>query len=141
MKTGTIAVILASAIVVAGITYAFVRGTDEPAAPPLAAAVKPAAASKVVHVDDLAKRPDDFKGDIVLRGVVAGVKPSKGVFGIIDSREFESCGGVLTCAENILPVKFSGALPEPKAVVEITGRMVRGEKGLVIEANRVEAVQ
>ena len=137
MKTGTLGVILAAIVVVAGIAYSFLGGKDEPAdvRPPVS--TKRDATSKIVHVDDLAKSPGDFKGQIVLRAIVMGVKESEGVFGVIDSREFESCGA-LTCAENILPVKFSGRLPEPKAVVEITGRLIQGKRGLVIEAGRVE---
>ena len=140
MKTGTIVVILAGIVIIAGITYSFIREKDAPVDMRPRATAKSATSSKIVHVDDLAKSPENFKGEIMLRAVVAGVRKSEGVFGVIDSREFESCG-VLTCAENILPVKFSGNLPEPKAVVEITGRMVRVEKGLIIQAKRVEVVK
>ncbi len=61
------------------------------------------------------------------------------MFGVIDFREFESCG-TLSCAKTVLPVRFSGALPEPKAVVEIAGSLVRGKKGLLIEAKSVEVM-
>ena len=139
MRTGTAAVMLAGIVVITGIAYSFIREKDVPAdvVPPVTAGAD--TSSKIVQVDDLARNPGEFKGEIVLRAVVVGVRKSKGVFGVIDSREFESCG-TLSCAKSILPVKFSGRLPEPKAVVVITGQMVRGEKGLIIEAKRVEVV-
>ena len=139
MRTGTAAVMLAGIVVITGIAYSFIREKDVPAdvVPPVTAGAD--TSSKIVQVDDLARNPGEFKGEIVLRAVVVGVRKSKGVFGVIDSREFESCG-TLSCAKSILPVKFSGRLPEPKAVVVITGQMVRGEKGLIIQAKRVEVV-
>ena len=139
MRTGTIVVILAGVVVVAGITYSFIHNRNVSVDNEPSVAVKPDVSSEVIHVDDLSKNIESFKGVIVLRAVVAGVKKSEGIFGIIDSREFESCG-VLTCAENILPVRFAGELPEPKAVVVVTGRVVQNEKGLIIEAERVEVM-
>ena len=139
MKAGGIVVILAGVVVATGIAYSFIRERDIAAEAEPCVAVEPDASSRVVNVDDLAEKPENFKGDIVLRAVVAGVNKSEGVFGAVDSREFESCG-VLTCADNTLPVKFAGELPNVKTVVEITGRIVRNKKGLSIEAKRVEVV-
>ena len=138
MKSGTIAVVLAAFVVAAGITYAFLRekGPSVDRKPPLAA--KPEASSGLIHVDDLAKNPEGFSGDVVLRAVVAGVNKPQGVFGVIDAREYEQCGSLSCCEEPILPVKFAGNLPEPKTFVQITGRVVRGEKGLVFEARSLE---
>jgi hypothetical protein len=140
MKSGIVVVVLASVIVVAGITYSFIRKNDKPLDTPVPVAVTPNGSSKVVSVDELAKNPEGLRGEFVLRGVVAGVRKDQGVFAVIDSREFESCG-VLTCAANTIPVKFDGVLPAPKTIVEITGRVVRGDGGLVIRAKRVEVVK
>ncbi|GBE35921.1 hypothetical protein BMS3Bbin07_00057 [bacterium BMS3Bbin07] len=139
MKSGIIAVILAGIVVVGGITYAFQRTEDRPVDEVVVAA-KTRGSSEVVNVDDLANKPEDFKGEFVLRGAVAGVSKTDGVFAVVDSREFESCG-VLTCALNTIPVRFNGELPEPKTIVEITGRVIRGENGLIINAESVKAVK
>lgn len=138
MKSGIIAVILAGIVVVGGITYAFQRTGDRPVDGVVT--VTPGKLSEVVNVDDLANKPEDFKGEFVLRGAVAGVSKTDGVFAVVDSREFESCG-VLTCALNTIPVRFNGELPEPKTIVEITGRVIRGENGLIINAESVKAVK
>jgi hypothetical protein len=139
MKSGITAVVLACIVVVAGIAYSFIHD-DNPVDKGTTVTAKPNISSRVVQVDELAKSPEDFRGEFVLRGVVAGVRKTDGVFAVIDSREFESCE-VLTCAANTIPVKFNGYLPDPKTIVEITGRVIRGKKGLVIEAKRVEVVK
>ena len=140
MKSGTIAVVLAGFVVAAGITHAFVykRASATDQKPTLAA--NAAALSGLIHVDDLVKMPQGFRGHIVLRAVVARVNKPQGVFGVIDAREYESCGSLSCCDQPILPIKFAGDLPEPKTFVRITGRVARSEKGLVFEARGVEVL-
>jgi hypothetical protein len=140
MKSGRVAVAVAGLITVAGIGWAFVQGGGEVAAEPQASTAKEEANSPIVHVDELAERPSEHAGEIALRGVVARVSQDAGLFSVIDSREFESCGTV-TCAEHYLPVKFSGEIPKPKTIVQLTGRTIKTEKGLLFEAERLEVVQ
>lgn len=139
MKSGPIVVSLAGVVVICGIAYAFVRNTGASVDEPVHRATEAKTVEGTVQVDDLAEHPEKFQGEIVLRAAVAGVNKSEGVFEVIDSREFESCG-VLTCAKNYLPVKFSGELPGPGTVVQITGEVVKGDKGLVFDAGRVDRV-
>lgn len=140
MKSGTIVVGLAAVITAAGIGYAFIRdrqvASAQEGATPRASSAE-LASDDIPGVDDVAATPEKFKGEILLRGVVAGVNQAEGVFGVIDVREYEACG-VVTCAANTLPVRSAGKLPAVKTVVQITGRIVRAEKGLLIEATRVE---
>ncbi len=139
MRTGTVAVALAGAVLVGGITYAFIRDSADAVANDDAISAKVGASSESVHVDELADSPERFDHEVTLRAVVSAVNKSQGVFSVIDSREFESCG-VLTCAKHNLPVKFTGPLPEPKTVVEITGQVVESDRGLVFDAKRVDVV-
>ena len=141
MRTGTIVVALAGLVVVAGIAYSFTRQMDQSTAagPPVAA--NSITSSRIVHVDELAETPEDFKGEITLRAAVAAVNESEGVFGVIDAREFESCGQLDCCERTVLPIKFAGDLPEPRTVVEITGWVVQSELGLVIDADHIEVVK
>ncbi len=140
MKSGIIAVVLAGLVVIGGIAYAFHRTGDKPVDGVVAVTANPRGSTEVVNVDDLAGNPKGFQGEFLLRGAVAGVRKTDGVFAVVDSREFESCG-VLTCALNTIPVKFDGELPAPRTIVKITGRVVQGEKGLIINAASVEAVK
>ncbi|NIA14518.1 MAG: hypothetical protein GWP08_10595 [Nitrospiraceae bacterium] len=137
MKSGTIVVMLAAMIVVAGIVYSFTQARERPVRKEALATPPPAVLSEAVHVDDLAKDPGRFAGNIVLEGVVAGVSQSDGVFGVIDSREYAECGE-LDCTDNLLPVKADGELPSLATLVRVTGRIVQSEKGLVFEASRLE---
>jgi len=137
MKSGTVAVTLAGLVVLAGIAYAFVRDHGDSDAERAPAESETSAVA--VHVDDLGDNPEKFKGEIVLRAVVSAVKKSEGVFAVIDSREYESCG-VLTCAKHTLPVTFSGELPDPRTLVEITGEVVHNDNGLVFAAKRVDRI-
>ena len=136
MRTGKVAVGVAAVVVVSGLAFAFVRqGSAEADSRPSLATPSGAA---VVEVDDLATNPAGFKGEVRLRAAVAKVNKAKGVFAAIDAREFESCG-CIDCAKHYLPVHFAGDLPAVKTVVELTGEVVRTEKGLVFEAKRLEA--
>ena len=138
MKTGTIVVTLAGVIVVAGITFAFLRDQPMVVVQEPSSAVQPTVANELVQVDALAENPDHFKGEIVLRAAVAGVNEAEKVFGVIDAEEFETCGRVDCCEKDILPVKFAGKFPKPKTIVRITGRVTHNEKGLIFDAKRVE---
>lgn len=135
MRTGKVAVGLAAIVVVSGLAFAFVRqGSVEADSRPSPTMTSAAA---VVEVDDLAANPDGVKGEVRLRAAVAKVNKAKGVFAAIDAREFESCG-CIDCAKHYLPVRYAGDLPAVKAVVEVTGEVVRTDKGLVFEATRLE---
>ncbi len=140
MKPGIIAVVLAAVVVVAGITYSFIRENDASIDEVVSAASGTNGELDVIHVDALAESPEDFQGEFTLRGVVAGKSKSEGIFAVIDSREFESCGE-LTCADNTIPVKFDGDLPGLKTIVVITGHLVQNEKGLMVEAKSVKVVK
>ncbi len=141
MKSGITAVVLAGVVVVAGITYSFLHASNTSINEDVSAAAKPNGASRIIHVDELAKDPEDFRDEFMLSGVVAGVNKSEKMFAVIDSREFESCGE-LTCAANTIPVKLnSDDMPRPKSVVIITGKLVQSDKGFVIKAKRVEVVK
>ncbi|MBX9625548.1 MAG: hypothetical protein K2X82_17205 [Gemmataceae bacterium] len=136
MRTGNLAVGVAAVVVVSGLAFAFVRqGSAEADSRSSPAGMSGAAAAEV---DDLATNPDGFKGEVRLRAAVAKVNKAKGVFAAIDAREFESCG-CIDCAKHYLPVRYAGELPTVKSVVELTGEVVRTDKGLVFEAKRLEA--
>lgn len=136
MKGGSLVLGLAVVVIVGGIGYGFVREQKPAVAQKVATSEK----ASIVEVDDLAAKPEDFSGQVVLKGVVAGVDKKASIFGVIDAREFEECG-VMTCAKHIIPVKFSGDLPAVKTEVNITGEIGRGDDGLVFEAKAVDDVK
>ncbi len=141
MKSGIIAVSVAGLVVVAGIAYAFLSyagATGETRETPVAE--REATAAATVDVDDLADKPESFTGEIVLQATVARLSKSQGVFAAIDYREFKKCHE-LDCAKHYLPVQYDGEIPKPETSVQMKGRVVKGEKGLVFEAEKLEVIE
>ena len=103
-----------------------------------------AAASKYpkVGVEQLAKNPAAFRGrTFVLRGVVSGVVPKRRLFTLIDQKEYDSCRE-LSCSTSVIPVAFSGTLPDTAKSVLVTGRLEQPERGrYLVQASQVELVR
>lgn len=138
MKKGFILLVAAGLIIISGVSYSFtVRNSKAgDAASPSASST----AHKIINVNELAANPAAFYGDIMLRGVVSGVNKAQKVFGIIDLTEFKSCGTLL-CARYTLPVKYSGNPPELKSIVTISGRLIKNNRGMIIEAKNIQVVK
>ena len=142
MKTGPLVVALAAVVVVGGVAFAFMQEVPAETSPDTTAAttaVMDETPSQAVHVDDLTANPDEHTGTVLIQGVVAGVDQKENVFALIDAREFEACGTV-ACATNYLPVRVTGTLPEPLSLVQVSGEIVTGTKGLEVRADALEAV-
>lgn len=154
MKSGNIVVALAGFVIVLGIGYAFV--TDHRSS---AAAISTVTANEpccseegeagavcepktdgIIQVDDLAAEPENYQGDLVLKAAVVRVNEAEGIFAVLDYREFKQCR-VLDCAKRYLPVKFSGDIPGPETLVQMTGQVVEGEKGLIFKAKTLEVIE
>ncbi|UCF84084.1 MAG: hypothetical protein JSV50_00125 [Desulfobacteraceae bacterium] len=93
--------------------------------------------SQVLDVNSVAPDPSAYKGTIKIRGVVSKVFPSDSLFILIDRREYKTCG-VVTCATKLVPVRYSGALPEVKEEVVVTGQMVTAEKGFIFKGKEIQ---
>ncbi len=108
----------------------------------VAKAVEKAPPVKVpaLSVATLMREADRHKGPVLVEGVVAKVFPKEQKLGVIDSDEFRRCGTV-TCAAEILPVKWAGAMPEPTNFVRIEGEIRKGAAGLELVARSVEKIQ
>jgi hypothetical protein len=83
--------------------------------------------------------PEAFPGEIVLRGVVAGRNEAAGAFALVDLREYERCGAE-ACADEIVPVRYAGALPDVGRTVRVRGRVRRSDEGMVFAADEVEVI-
>jgi len=90
-----------------------------------------------VNVDDLMKNPEQYIGSIRVIGVVSSVSPEQRTIGLIDSREFASCG-VTTCSEFILPVQWVGAMPRIEDTVQIVGEVQRSNGKFIFVAQSIE---
>ncbi len=134
MKRGFILLAAAGLIIISGVCYSFAGRSSK------AGGAASARAHKIINVNELAANPAAFYGNIMLRGVVAGVNKAQKIFGVIDVSEFKSCGTLL-CARYTLPVKYSGNPPELKSLVNISGRLIKNSRGMIIEARNIQAVK
>jgi hypothetical protein len=93
--------------------------------------------ARVLAVDDLQQSPERFSGPIRVLGVVGGTKGSDQMFGLVDTREVEKCG-TTTCAEFLLPVRWSGAMPKTGDRVTVSGKIQRSAQGLILQATAID---
>lgn len=114
----------------------FVSGAEK-AQPAAGGSARPAA---VLEVSTLMREVDKHKGPLRVEGVVSKVFPKEQRLGLIDSAEFKKCG-VVTCAEIILPVQWSGAMPEVKSLVRLGGEIRKTGEKLEFVARSLEKVQ
>jgi len=94
-------------------------------------------AESIFNVDDIARSPERFTGQIIVEGVVSSVTPEQDTIGLIDSREYASCK-VVTCSSFILPVQWSGFMPQVEDKVQITGSIEKFGEKYIFVANRLE---
>lgn len=138
MKKGFILLAAAGFVIISGISYSIAARNDK------AGGTAPQSASasthKIINVNDLAANPAAFQGNIILRGVVAGINNSQKIFGVIDVNEFKNCGTLL-CSHSTLPVKYTGNPPKLKSIVNIIGRLTKNNKGMIIEARSIQVVK
>jgi len=92
-----------------------------------------------LDVDTVYSDPFAYKGEIKVRGAVAGLEPEKNRFLAIDYREYVACQGV-GCPAKWITVSTSGKLPESGKVVEIKGVIEKDESakgGFVLKGSEV----
>jgi hypothetical protein len=93
-----------------------------------------------LDVDTVYSDPFAYKGEIKVRGAVAGLETEKKRFMVIDYREYVACEGV-TCPDKWITVSVSGQLPASGKVVEIKGTIEKdesGKGGFVLKASEVK---
>ena len=93
-----------------------------------------------LDVDTIYPDPFAYKGEIKVRGAVAGLDLEKNRFLIIDYREYVACQGV-ACPAKWATVSYSGQLPPSGKVVEIKGAIEKDEAakgGFVLKASEVK---
>lgn len=93
--------------------------------------------NRVAGVDEFMKNVDANRGEVLVEGVVSAVEATDRRVALIDSAEFEHCG-VVTCAENTLPVRWAGELPAVKERVRVRGKVEEEGGKLVFVAASAE---
>ncbi len=82
-----------------------------------------------------------YKGTIRVEGLVRKVFPKERKLGLIDATEFKKSGMISACCANqVLPVQWSGPMPEVKSVVLATGEIRKVRDKLEFVAMSLEKV-
>ncbi|MBI2191961.1 MAG: hypothetical protein HYU36_08255 [Planctomycetes bacterium] len=90
-----------------------------------------------IGVDDLMRNVDRYRnGPIRVEGVVSLASSPDRTMTLIDDREYEKCG--LGCAELMLPIRWSGAMPAVKEAVRVDGEIQEDGGKLIFVARSVE---
>jgi hypothetical protein len=93
-----------------------------------------------LDVDTVYPDPFAYKGEIKVRGAVAGLDAEKNRFLVIDYREFVACQGV-ACPAKWITVSAGGQLPSSGKVVEIKGVIEKDDSakgGFVLKASEIK---
>lgn len=93
-----------------------------------------------LDVDTVYSDPFAYRGEIKVRGAVAGQEADKNRFLIIDYREYVACQGV-ACPAKWITVVAGGPLPDSGKVVEIKGVIQKDDSakgGFVLKASEVK---
>lgn len=94
----------------------------------------------VLGVEQYMRGVEHYKGRVEVQGVVQKVAAKTQTVALIDVEEFRHCG-LADCAELVLPVRWSGKLPEPGQAVRVTGEVQKQKGKLVFVASKGEKVE
>ena len=88
---------------------------------------------------DTVKSAKSLPNALEVVGVVARRDATAGTFSLIDREEFRKCQSV-SCANFLLPVRWSGKPPSITSVVKVKGAVRDTKEGKFLFAESVEAV-
>jgi len=107
-----------------------------------AAGSGPAAAhtNVVLGVEKFMRGVDGYRGRVQVEGVVQKVSAKSKSVALIDVEEFRQCG-LADCAELVLPVRWTGAMPSAGQAVRVSGEVQKPKGRLVFVASELEKVE
>ena len=75
----------------------------------------------MLGVEQFMKNVDRYRGDVRVEGVVFAVSATNQMIGLIDVREYQTCG-LKECGLS-LPVRWTGAMPAVGEAVRVGGNV------------------
>lgn len=99
-----------------------------------------ASTNAVVGVETFMRGVERYKGRVQVEGVVQKVSAKAKSVALIDVEEFRKCG-LADCADAVLPVRWTGKLPEAGQAVRVTGEVQKQKGKLVFVASELEKVE
>ncbi len=126
-------------VALASMVVAVAQTASKPKASTSAAAVD-AKTNGVVGVNKFMRDVDSYPGRVQVEGIVKTVSAKSQSLGLGDC---EGCGKCEagSCAELVLPVRWTGAMPSVGQGVRVTGEVQKRKGKLTFVASAVEKVQ
>ncbi len=103
----------------------------------------PAANAKtngVPGVNSFMRGVDSYHGRVQVEGIVKTVSAKNQTMGLVDCEGCEKCDQG-SCAELVIPVRWSGTMPHPGDVVRVSGEVQKKKGKLTFVASEVNKVQ
>jgi hypothetical protein len=98
--------------------------------------------SNLVEVEQILDKPSAFVNkNALIRGVVNQVNSDKQLFSVISQKEFKECGIADCNANEQLPVRYQGDLPQVGETIEIVGIVKQSEEGFIYEAGSIKSLE
>jgi hypothetical protein len=98
--------------------------------------------SNLIEIEQILDKPSAFVNkNSLIHGVVNQVKSNKQLFSVISQKEFKECGIADCNANEQLPVRYQGALPQVGETIEIVGIVKQSEEGFVYEAGSIRNLE
>jgi hypothetical protein len=116
-----IALLIIIGFIVSGLP-GFASGGSGPVKGIPAGSAKAPTAKSVLGVDQFMTNVSQYRGPVLIEGVVSGVFPQDRMVALIDTNEFKACG-VTTCARLTLPIQWTGRMPRIQDTVRVTGQV------------------
>lgn len=96
--------------------------------------------SVVPGVNSFMRGVDHYQGRVQVEGVVKTISAKNQTMGLVDSEGCEKCEDG-SCAELVLPVRWSGTMPSLGDLVRVSGEVQKKKGKLTFVASEVNKVQ
>ena len=127
-------------LIIAGLTItaatSVISQTQTNFSPP---AAKSSKTNAVLGVENFMRNVERYRGDVRVEGVVSAVSATNQTLGLIDVREYQSCG-LKGCALS-LPVHWTGEMPTVGQAIRTDGEVQKTKGKLVFVAKTLEKVE
>ncbi len=107
---------------------------------PSVEAKSPAEKLRVVGVDVLMRTPEKYQGTVQVRGVVSSVFPKEQKLGLLDAVYLNCCSSPCGTVQ-ILPVRWTGTMPDMKTLVLVDGEIQRTGDKMEFVARSIKPVE
>lgn len=98
--------------------------------------------SEILTLEDVLNNPTEYLNqEVTIQGIVSQTNSDRQQFSIIGEKEFDKCGIDKCNANDQLPIRFKDNFPKVSDKVEVSGQIIKTEKGFVYEAKTIKIIK